>query len=104
MALAPVNTKPNQPWYIEPTDTTNFSNSPNRSPISLNACNELQKQEFGCKEPKVRLFKAKCLEKHRVDAFSQSEIQHFECCYGHLITSDAPSDEDIVSLIKEIMI
>ncbi|GBN57301.1 hypothetical protein AVEN_260208-1 [Araneus ventricosus] len=32
---------------------------------------------------------------------SQSEIEHFECCDGDLITSDVPSDESEVSLIKE---
>ncbi|GBN31260.1 hypothetical protein AVEN_64287-1 [Araneus ventricosus] len=34
-------------------------------------------------------------------ARSYSEIEHLECCDEDLITSDAPSDEDIVSLIKE---
>ncbi|GBN70937.1 hypothetical protein AVEN_119424-1 [Araneus ventricosus] len=33
--------------------------------------------------------------------FLQSEIEHFECCHKDLKTSDASSDEDIVSPIKE---
>ncbi|GBM09040.1 hypothetical protein AVEN_229066-1 [Araneus ventricosus] len=58
-------------------------------------------KEFGYSEPKFSLFKLKWLEKHRVNAFSQSEIEHFECCDDDWFTSDAPSNEDIVSLIEE---
>ncbi|GBM55553.1 hypothetical protein AVEN_105085-1 [Araneus ventricosus] len=36
-----------------------------------------------------------------MNAVSQSKIGHFECCDDDLITSDAPSDDDIVFLIKE---
>ncbi|GBM42454.1 hypothetical protein AVEN_139888-1 [Araneus ventricosus] len=36
-----------------------------------------------------------------MNAFSQSEIEHFDYCDDDSITSDAPSDEDIVFLMKE---
>ncbi|GBN71081.1 Tigger transposable element-derived protein 4 [Araneus ventricosus] len=43
---------------------------------------------------------SKWLEKHRVNAFSQNEIKHFECC-NDVITSGEVSEEDIVVLVNE---
>ncbi|GBN15571.1 hypothetical protein AVEN_102151-1 [Araneus ventricosus] len=40
-------------------------------------------------------------EKHGVNAFSQNEIEHFECCDDDLITSEEVSEEDIVALVNE---
>ncbi|GBM37160.1 hypothetical protein AVEN_205598-1 [Araneus ventricosus] len=37
-------------------------------------------------------------EKYGVDAFSQNEIKHFECCDDDVITSGELSEEDIVAL------
>ncbi|GBM18127.1 hypothetical protein AVEN_75539-1 [Araneus ventricosus] len=41
------------------------------------------------------------LEKHRVNAFSQNEIEHFECCDDDVVTSGEVSEEDIVALVNE---
>ncbi|GBM62773.1 hypothetical protein AVEN_41503-1 [Araneus ventricosus] len=40
-------------------------------------------------------------EKHGVNAFSQIEIEHFECCDDDVITSGEVSKEDIVALVNE---
>ncbi|GBO32519.1 hypothetical protein AVEN_267580-1 [Araneus ventricosus] len=40
-------------------------------------------------------------EKHGVNAFSQNEIEHFECCDDDAITSGEVSEEDIVALVNE---
>ncbi|GBM22002.1 hypothetical protein AVEN_263849-1 [Araneus ventricosus] len=40
-------------------------------------------------------------EKHGVNAFSQKEIEHFECCDEDIITSGEVSEEDIVALVNE---
>ncbi|GBN00845.1 hypothetical protein AVEN_51833-1 [Araneus ventricosus] len=40
-------------------------------------------------------------EKYGVDAFSQNEIEHFECCDDDVITSGEVSEEDIVALVNE---
>ncbi|GBN38413.1 hypothetical protein AVEN_153707-1 [Araneus ventricosus] len=40
-------------------------------------------------------------EKHGVNAFSQNEIEHFECCDDDVITSGEVSEEDIVALVTE---
>ncbi|GBO15400.1 hypothetical protein AVEN_272459-1 [Araneus ventricosus] len=40
-------------------------------------------------------------EKHRVNAFSQNEIEHFERCGDDVITSGEVSEEDIVPLVNE---
>ncbi|GBM83452.1 hypothetical protein AVEN_86705-1 [Araneus ventricosus] len=40
-------------------------------------------------------------EKHGVNAFSQNEIEHFECCDDDVITSGEVSEEDIVALVNE---
>ncbi|GBO40856.1 hypothetical protein AVEN_153211-1 [Araneus ventricosus] len=40
-------------------------------------------------------------EKHGVNAFSQKEIEHFECCDDDVITSGEVSEEDIVALVNE---
>ncbi|GBN96130.1 hypothetical protein AVEN_120779-1 [Araneus ventricosus] len=40
-------------------------------------------------------------EKHGVNAFSQNEIEHFECCDDDVITSGEVSEEDIVALANE---
>ncbi|GBM70258.1 hypothetical protein AVEN_270831-1 [Araneus ventricosus] len=40
-------------------------------------------------------------EKRRVNAFSQNEIEHFECCDDDVITSRKVSEEDIVALVNE---
>ncbi|GBM92330.1 hypothetical protein AVEN_40991-1 [Araneus ventricosus] len=40
-------------------------------------------------------------EKHGVDAFSQNEIEHFECCDDDVITSGEVSEEDIIELVNE---
>ncbi|GBM33572.1 hypothetical protein AVEN_197322-1 [Araneus ventricosus] len=40
-------------------------------------------------------------EKHVVNAFSQNEIEHFECCDDDVITSGEVSEEDIVALVNE---
>ncbi|GBN11383.1 hypothetical protein AVEN_17361-1 [Araneus ventricosus] len=47
--------------------------------------------------------KAFCIgaEKHGVNAFSQNEIEHFECCDDDVITSGEVSEEDIVALVNE---
>ncbi|GBM86159.1 hypothetical protein AVEN_58619-1, partial [Araneus ventricosus] len=37
-------------------------------------------------------------EKHGVKAFSQNEIEHFECCDDDVVTSGEESVEDIVAL------
>ncbi|GBN60059.1 hypothetical protein AVEN_68227-1 [Araneus ventricosus] len=34
-------------------------------------------------------------------AFSQNEIEHFECCDDDVITSGEVSEEDIVALVNE---
>ncbi|GBN27279.1 hypothetical protein AVEN_13490-1 [Araneus ventricosus] len=39
--------------------------------------------------------------KHGVNAFSQNEIEHFECCDDDVITSGEVSEEDIVALVNE---
>ncbi|GBL80977.1 hypothetical protein AVEN_83070-1 [Araneus ventricosus] len=44
---------------------------------------------------------SKWLEKHGVNAFSQIEIEHFECCDEEVITSGDVSEEDIVALVNE---
>ncbi|GBN10893.1 hypothetical protein AVEN_223768-1 [Araneus ventricosus] len=49
-------------------------------------------------KPKVFSIVAK---RHRVNAFSQNEIQHFECCDDDVITSGEVSEEDIVALVNE---
>ncbi|GBM53272.1 hypothetical protein AVEN_128437-1 [Araneus ventricosus] len=48
-------------------------------------------------QTKIPTFQAKWLEKHRVNAFSEAKFNVLNV----VITSDVPSDEDIVSLIKE---
>ncbi|GBL90434.1 hypothetical protein AVEN_178861-1 [Araneus ventricosus] len=40
-------------------------------------------------------------EKHGVNAFSQNEIEHFECCDDDVITSGEVGEEDILALINE---
>ncbi|GBN29186.1 hypothetical protein AVEN_232827-1 [Araneus ventricosus] len=40
-------------------------------------------------------------EKHRVNAFLQNEIEHFECCDDDIITSGEVSVDDIVALVNE---
>ncbi|GBM87635.1 hypothetical protein AVEN_235171-1 [Araneus ventricosus] len=42
-------------------------------------------------------------EEHGVNAkaFSQNEIEHFECCDDDVITSVEVSEEDIVTLVNE---
>ncbi|GBN88447.1 hypothetical protein AVEN_7721-1, partial [Araneus ventricosus] len=40
-------------------------------------------------------------EKHGVNAFSQNEIEHFECCDDDVITSGEVNEEDIVALVNE---
>ncbi|GBM82360.1 hypothetical protein AVEN_137904-1 [Araneus ventricosus] len=40
-------------------------------------------------------------EKHGVNAFSQNEMEHFECCDDDAITSGEVSEEDIVALVNE---
>ncbi|GBN81474.1 hypothetical protein AVEN_115777-1 [Araneus ventricosus] len=40
-------------------------------------------------------------EKHGVNAFSQNEMEHFECCDDDVITSGEESEEDIVALVNE---
>ncbi|GBM04217.1 hypothetical protein AVEN_213063-1, partial [Araneus ventricosus] len=40
-------------------------------------------------------------EKHGVNAFSQNEIEHFECCDDDVITSGEVSEKDIVALVNE---
>ncbi|GBM86712.1 hypothetical protein AVEN_222233-1 [Araneus ventricosus] len=40
-------------------------------------------------------------EKHEVNAFSQNEIEHFECCDDDVITSGEVSEEDIGALVNE---
>ncbi|GBM37916.1 hypothetical protein AVEN_72833-1 [Araneus ventricosus] len=73
-----------------------------------------KRKGFGYSEPNFPLFTqfelgeainnlacAKLLEKQRVNAFSQSEIEHFEYGDDDLIISDAPSNENIISLTKE---
>ncbi|GBN50493.1 hypothetical protein AVEN_179049-1 [Araneus ventricosus] len=40
-------------------------------------------------------------EKHGVNAFSQNEIEHFECCDHDVITSREVSEEDIMALVNE---
>ncbi|GBM79773.1 hypothetical protein AVEN_267073-1 [Araneus ventricosus] len=40
-------------------------------------------------------------EKHGVNAFSQNEIEHFECCDDDVITSGEVSEEDIMALVNE---
>ncbi|GBN89033.1 hypothetical protein AVEN_254213-1 [Araneus ventricosus] len=40
-------------------------------------------------------------EKHGVNAFSQSEIEPFECCDDDVITYGEVSEEDIVALVNE---
>ncbi|GBN81156.1 hypothetical protein AVEN_258387-1 [Araneus ventricosus] len=40
-------------------------------------------------------------EKHGVNAFTQNEIEHFECCDDDVITSREVSVEDIVELANE---
>ncbi|GBN47886.1 hypothetical protein AVEN_157589-1 [Araneus ventricosus] len=40
-------------------------------------------------------------EKHGVDAFSQDEIEYFECCDDDVITSGEVNEEDIVALVNE---
>ncbi|GBO26237.1 hypothetical protein AVEN_252272-1 [Araneus ventricosus] len=44
---------------------------------------------------------SKCLEKHGVNAFSQNEIEHIECCDDDVITSGEMSEEDIVAIVNE---
>ncbi|GBM40094.1 hypothetical protein AVEN_246004-1 [Araneus ventricosus] len=39
-------------------------------------------------------------EKHRVNAFSQNEIEYFECCDDDVNTSGEVSEEAIVALVK----
>ncbi|GBL87089.1 hypothetical protein AVEN_218781-1 [Araneus ventricosus] len=40
-------------------------------------------------------------EKHGENAFSQNEIEHFECCDYDVITSGEVSEEGIVALVNE---
>ncbi|GBN64093.1 hypothetical protein AVEN_146494-1 [Araneus ventricosus] len=40
-------------------------------------------------------------EKHGVNAFSQNEIEHFECCDDDVITSGEVGEEDIMALVNE---
>ncbi|GBM32726.1 hypothetical protein AVEN_69631-1 [Araneus ventricosus] len=40
-------------------------------------------------------------EKHGVNAFSQNEIEHFECCDDDVTISGEVSEEDIVALVNE---
>ncbi|GBL87121.1 hypothetical protein AVEN_218806-1 [Araneus ventricosus] len=40
-------------------------------------------------------------EKYEVNAFSQNEIEHLECCDDDVITSGEVSEEDIVALVNE---
>ncbi|GBN96173.1 hypothetical protein AVEN_114184-1 [Araneus ventricosus] len=40
-------------------------------------------------------------EKQGVNAFSQTEIEHFECYDDDAITSGEVSEEDIVALVNE---
>ncbi|GBO14629.1 hypothetical protein AVEN_76237-1 [Araneus ventricosus] len=44
---------------------------------------------------------SKWLEEHGVNAFSQNEIEHFECCDDDVITTWEVSEEDIVALVNE---
>ncbi|GBN19669.1 hypothetical protein AVEN_92708-1 [Araneus ventricosus] len=44
---------------------------------------------------------SKWLEKHGENAFSQNEIEHFECCDDDVITSGEVSEEDIVAPVNE---
>ncbi|GBM87221.1 hypothetical protein AVEN_129737-1 [Araneus ventricosus] len=44
---------------------------------------------------------SKCLEKHGVNAFSQNEIEHLECCDNDVISSGEVSEEDIVALVND---
>ncbi|GBN81333.1 hypothetical protein AVEN_161111-1 [Araneus ventricosus] len=69
--------------------------------VISNACNELRKQAIRKQRNKIPAFQAKWVEKHRVNAFSQSEIEHLECCDDGSIASDGPGGDDIVSLIRE---
>ncbi|GBN90243.1 hypothetical protein AVEN_41543-1 [Araneus ventricosus] len=39
-------------------------------------------------------------EKHAVNAFSQNEIERFECCDDDVMTSGGVSKEDIVALVN----
>ncbi|GBL99262.1 hypothetical protein AVEN_177302-1 [Araneus ventricosus] len=39
-------------------------------------------------------------EKHGVNAFSQNEIEHFECCDDDVVGSGEVSEGDIVALVK----
>ncbi|GBL73265.1 hypothetical protein AVEN_159313-1 [Araneus ventricosus] len=36
-----------------------------------------------------------------MNAFSQNEIEHFECCDDNVITSGEVSEEDIVAIVNE---
>ncbi|GBN13418.1 hypothetical protein AVEN_116341-1 [Araneus ventricosus] len=40
-------------------------------------------------------------EKHGVKAFSQNEIEHFECCDDDVITFGKVSEDDIGALVNE---
>ncbi|GBN99956.1 hypothetical protein AVEN_157626-1 [Araneus ventricosus] len=40
-------------------------------------------------------------EKHGVNAFSQNEIKHFECCDDDVITSGEVSEEDIAAFTTQ---
>ncbi|GBO16532.1 hypothetical protein AVEN_222014-1 [Araneus ventricosus] len=40
-------------------------------------------------------------EKRGVNAFSQNEIEHFECCDDDVITYGEVGEEDIVALVNE---
>ncbi|GBO09849.1 hypothetical protein AVEN_188325-1 [Araneus ventricosus] len=40
-------------------------------------------------------------EKHGVNAFSQNEIEHFECCDDDVIAYGEVIEEDIVALVNE---
>ncbi|KAG8173325.1 hypothetical protein JTE90_019776 [Oedothorax gibbosus] len=44
---------------------------------------------------------SKWLENHRVNTFSESEIEHLECCDDDVATSGEISEEDIVTSIRK---
>ncbi|GBN08574.1 hypothetical protein AVEN_264853-1 [Araneus ventricosus] len=74
--------------------------STNRNCFSHVGLTKTQQTEDDGKED-YNLPLSKWLEKREVNAFSQNEIEHFECCDDYVITSGEVSEEDIVALVNE---
>ncbi|GBN54361.1 hypothetical protein AVEN_88819-1 [Araneus ventricosus] len=67
-------------------------------------CRQQKHHSFFSSQISVLFCSSKLFDTVRADgvnAFSQNEIEHFECCDDDVITSEEVSEEDIVALVNE---